>query len=202
MDNQKVAELNESGITTVAGYLKIYNYRAETGEFTGSNDEYLPVGVGIPACSTLLVPPSCSKGKIAIFDVEMGRWVMQEDHRGEIVYSIKTGEPTEINEIGPISDDFTISKPNSAADDWDGEKWVLNEKRALELAVQQAENKQKELLTVANAQCNELMIDFNLGLLTDEQIVELKAWRIYIRDLKLVDINSAPDITWPEAPNS
>lgn len=200
MDNQKVAELNEDGITTVAGYQKIYNYRAETGEFTGSNDEYLPIGVGIPACSTLLAVPSCSKGKVAIYDVEKGCWSVQEDHRGEIVYSVDTGEPTVINNIGPISNDYTVNKPNSLADEWDGEKWVLNETKAIELAVQQAENKKKELLTVANAQCNELMIDFNLGLLTDEQKQELKAWRIYIRDLKLVDINMAPDITWPEAP--
>ncbi|HHY8328586.1 tail fiber assembly protein [Citrobacter braakii] len=202
MGNHEVAELNASGITTVAGYKKIYNYRAETGEFTGTSDEYLPVGVGIPACSTLLAAPSCGEGEVAIFDLDMGRWTVQEDHRGEIIYSIETGEPTEINKIGPIPNDYTVSKPNSAADEWDGEKWVINADKARELALQEAENKKKELLSVANAECNELMIDFNLGLLTDEQTEELKTWRIYIRDLKQVDIGSAPDITWPEAPKS
>ncbi|HHR5659013.1 TPA: tail fiber assembly protein [Klebsiella pneumoniae] len=202
MGNLEVAELNESGITTVAGYKKIYNYRAETGELAGASDEYLPVGVGIPACSTLLAPPSYGKGEIAIFDLDMGRWTVQEDHRGEIIYSIKTGEPTEINEIGPIPNDYTLSKPNSAADEWDGEKWVINADKARELALQEAENTKKELLSVANAECNELMIDFNLGLLTDDQTEELKAWRIYIRDLKQLDIGSAPDITWPVAPKS
>ncbi len=202
MDNQKVAELNESGITTVAGYKRIFNYRAETGEFTSSNDEYLPVGVGIPACSTLLPAPSCNEGKVAIFDVEKERWTIQEDHRGEIVFCIETGEPKEINEVGPIPNGYTVSKPNSAADEWDGGKWVVNEAKAKELAVQKAENKKKELLTVANAECNELMIDYNLGLLTDEQVEELKAWRLYIRELKAVDTGTAPDVVWPEAPKA
>lgn len=202
MDNRIIAELNEAGITTVAGYKKIFNYRAETGEFTGSNDEYLPVGVGIPACSTLLEPPSCTEGRVAIFDIEKGRWSVQEDHRGQTVYSIETGEAVVINEIGPISDTYTVCKPNSEADEWDGENWVVNAAKEKQIAVQEAVNKKNALLTVANTECNELMVDYNLGLLTDEQTEVLKAWRIYIRDLKLVDANAAPVIDWPEAPQS
>lgn len=202
MDNHKVAELDESGITTVAGYRKIFNYRAETGEFTGSNDEYLPEGVGVPACSTLIQAPSCNEGEVAIFDEKKERWTVQEDHRGEIVFSIDTGESKEIHEIGPIPNGYTINKPESAADEWDGEKWVINNEKAREIEVQEAENKKNELLAVANVECNELVIDFNLGLLTDEQVEELKAWRIYIRDLKAVDTGAVPDIEWPEAPKS
>ncbi|EHK0700401.1 tail fiber assembly protein [Salmonella enterica] len=196
-----VAALNESGITTIAGYKKIYNYRAETGEYTGSNDEYLPIGVGVPACSTLLPPPSCNEGQVAIFDIEKGDWTVEEDHRGEIVYSIKTGEPLEIKDIGPISKNFTTKKPSSGADEWDGENWVINYEKAKELAVKEAEGKKKNLLAEANTECNELMIDYNLGLLTEAQEEELKCWRIYIRNLKEVDTSTAPNIEWPELPN-
>ncbi|ELY2473224.1 tail fiber assembly protein [Cronobacter sakazakii] len=200
MNKNNVAVLDELGITTVAGYKKIYNYRAETGEFTGSNDEYLPVGVGIPACSTVIPNPSCEAGEVAIFNGELGRWVVQEDHRGETVYSIETGTPFEVIEIGPIPNGYTLSQPSSKADEWNGKEWVRNDEKAKELAMQEAENKKNTLLTEANAECNELMVDYNLGLLTNEQTEKLKIWRIYIRDLKAVDTSAAPNIEWPEVP--
>uniref|UniRef100_A0A7M2QM89 Tail fiber assembly protein n=1 Tax=feces metagenome TaxID=1861841 RepID=A0A7M2QM89_9ZZZZ len=201
MNEQIEAVLNESGITISAGVKTIYNFRAETGEFTGSNKEFLPIGVGIPACSTLIPNPICEPGHVAIYDVGLQVWLVEEDHRGEVAYSIEDGKPTEISDIGPIPEGYTLLQPNTAANEWDGTKWIVNKQKAKELAVLEAEKKRESLLAVANTECNELMIDYNLGLLTEEQTEELKSWRIYIRELKVVVTENAPEIKWPKSPS-
>lgn len=53
MDN---AVLNSELIATKAGNIPVYNYDGETREYISTSNEYLSVGVGIPACSCLDAP--------------------------------------------------------------------------------------------------------------------------------------------------
>lgn len=200
MDKENEAVLDDTGITIRAGTKVIYNFLADTGEYMGSNEEHLPVGVGIPACSTLLPNPECHSGYVAIFDLDSQNWSVEEDHRGKMAYSMANGEPLEITSIGPVPNGYTLHQPQTAADEWDGMKWALDEEKAQELAVIEAENKKNSLLAEANTECNELMVDYNLGLLSEKQTEVLKLWRIYIRDLKEVDTSKAPNIGWPVLP--
>ncbi|PAO24604.1 tail fiber assembly protein [Enterobacter roggenkampii] len=41
-----------------------------------------------------------------------------------------------------------------------------------------------------------------LGIATDEEIAQLKAWKKYRVEVNRVDTSTAPDITWPEPPES
>ena len=50
------AKLNQHMIATVAGDITVFNYDGETREYLSSSVEYLPVGVGIPANSSIDAP--------------------------------------------------------------------------------------------------------------------------------------------------
>ncbi|EHN7880966.1 tail fiber assembly protein [Salmonella enterica] len=200
MPNEDKAVLNKYGIATTPGYITIYNYVAETGEFLEASDEYLQEGVGIPAHSTLLPKPLTERGQVAIFDIDQKSWLVVEDHRGDIVYSKDSGEALEINTIGPIPDSYTDVKPLHEYDSWNGKKWVIDINKKNELAIKEAEIKKKTLLSVATSECNEMMVDFNLGLLSDEQIAVLKQWRVYINKLKEIKTTTPDDIEWPIPP--
>ncbi|EHT6968641.1 tail fiber assembly protein, partial [Escherichia coli] len=53
MDN---AVLNSELIATKAGNITVYSYDGETREYISTSNEYLAVGVGIPAYSCLDEP--------------------------------------------------------------------------------------------------------------------------------------------------
>jgi len=50
------AVLDKNGLAKSAGTLTIYNFDALSGEFTGSSDEFLAQGVGLPAYGCITVP--------------------------------------------------------------------------------------------------------------------------------------------------
>ncbi|OOF87944.1 hypothetical protein BKG93_00470 [Rodentibacter ratti] len=58
------------------------------------------------------------------------------DYRGEIYYSIQTGEQIVISEIGEISRDFTAQKPLNEPCKWDGQKWIKDEEKMTALFTQ------------------------------------------------------------------
>ncbi|HAH1119285.1 TPA: tail fiber assembly protein, partial [Escherichia coli] len=53
MDN---TALNSEFIATKAGNITVYNYDGETREYISTSNEYIAVGVGIPASSCLDAP--------------------------------------------------------------------------------------------------------------------------------------------------
>ncbi|ELS8084381.1 TPA: tail fiber assembly protein, partial [Escherichia coli] len=56
------AILNSELIATKAGDVTVYNYDGETQEYISTSNEYLAVGVGIPACSCLDAPGTHKAG--------------------------------------------------------------------------------------------------------------------------------------------
>lgn len=68
--------------------------------------------------------------------------------------------------------------------------------------VYDAEAKRDQLISEANEVIYDWAIDVSTGDISDEDLVKLKAWRTYIKALKAMDLNTAPDIEWPPKPDS
>ena len=111
--------LDKNGLAKLAGTLTIYNFDAVSGEFTGSNDEYLAQGVDLPANACITAPPIIEAGRVAIYQNEA--WTVVADHRGKMVYSVTDGTAVMINAPGDYPADTTPLKPATAWDKWDGE---------------------------------------------------------------------------------
>ncbi|KHT36630.1 tail fiber assembly protein [Pectobacterium carotovorum] len=66
--------------------------------------------------------------------------------------------------------------------------------------VQAAEQQKAALLMLANAAISPLVDAVDLSIATDEEKTSLKEWKTYRVMLNRIDVTTAPDITWPEAP--
>ncbi|HAT3770004.1 TPA: tail fiber assembly protein, partial [Citrobacter freundii] len=61
--------------------------------------------------------------------------------------------------------------------------------------------KEKELrISEASAKISPLQDAVDLGMATDEEVVQLTEWKKYRVLLNRVDISKAPDINWQERP--
>ena len=45
-------------------------------------------------------------------------------------------------------------------------------------------------------------IDATTGDISEEDLASLKVWRVYIKKLKALDLDAAPDIEWPPKPEA
>ncbi|MCE0489954.1 hypothetical protein LU196_07795 [Pantoea sp. Mb-10] len=67
MTEANKAILGENGLAIVAGIITAYHYDERSGYYTGATEEYLPVGLGLPANSTAIAPPVAVEGKNIVF---------------------------------------------------------------------------------------------------------------------------------------
>lgn len=190
--------LDKNGLAKSAGTLTIYNFDAVSGEFTGSSDEFLAQGVGLPANACITAPPATEAGRVALY--RDGRWLDVADHRGETVYSITDGAAVVINVPGDYPADTTPLKPATAWDKWDGEKWVTD--RAEEKAASNREARERQTLLVAEANSitQAWQTQLLLGIITESDKASLTAWMKYIQAVQDNDLSEAPYIDWPEKP--
>jgi hypothetical protein len=193
----ETAILDSNGITTTAGWALIYNVNFKR-EFSGATYQYLPAGVGVPANSYLDAPKPVKDGKAI---VRVGdRWTYPADHRGKKIYSIETGAELTVTEIGDIPNDYTLLKPSSEFDAWDGEKWVLDENKQHQYYISLATTQKNQLLNEATTQISYFQDAIDTDIATDEEKALHSAWKKYRALLNRVDVNSAPAITLPEKP--
>ena len=108
MDN---TALNSEFIATKAGNITVYNYDGETREYISTSNEYIAVGVGIPASSCLDAPGSYKAGYAICRSADFNSWEYVPDHRGETVYSTETGESKEITAPGDYPENTTTIAP-------------------------------------------------------------------------------------------
>ncbi|EJW4861299.1 DUF4376 domain-containing protein [Salmonella enterica] len=111
--------------------IKIFNLRSDTNEFIGAGDAYIPPHTGLPANCTDIAPPDIPASHIAIFDAETQTWSLHEDHRGEMVYDITTGNQVYISEPGPLPENTTAQAPASPIDKFENGQWVADLNTAL-----------------------------------------------------------------------
>ncbi|MDY0902006.1 tail fiber assembly protein [Pantoea agglomerans] len=187
--------LDKNGLAKTAGTLKIYNFDSVTGEFTGSSDEYLAQGVGLPANACINAPPAAEVGKVALY--YDGSWQTVADHRGETVYSVTDGAAVLINVPGDYPSHTTPLKPATAWDKWDGEKWVTDPAEEKAAAIKEAKERQAALIAQANSITQAWQTQLRLDIITDKDKASLVAWMKYIQALQNIDISFAPDVSWP-----
>lgn len=193
----ETAVLDENGLTTKAGWAVIYNVDSK-GEYSGATHQYLPLGVGVPANSYLDAPKPVDDEHAIIRDGD--KWVYPADHRGKKIYSTETGAESTVTEIGDIPNDYTLLKPSSEFDCWDGEKWVLDENKQHQHYIAVATAQKKQLLSEATAQIDYLQDAIDTDIATDEEKALYTAWKKYRALLNRIDVDAAPAITWPEKP--
>ncbi|TDL54693.1 tail fiber assembly protein [Pantoea ananatis] len=88
---------------------------------------------------------------------------------------------------------------------WDDQnnKWVINDEGLKSQKVDQvqfAAQMKAELMAGATKQIDPLQDAIDLDMATDEEKMQLTAWRKYRVLLNRVDTFTAPDITWPSIP--
>lgn len=190
----------ENGVAIVAGEVVVFNYDGRTREYISQSVEYLPVGVGIPANACTDKPLVPKDDYVVCRNSELNGWEYLADHRGEVVWSVKTAVAQEITSLGDYPPETTIYPPSTRFDKWNGEHWVTDETAQKAAEVAEANNYKAGLINSATQQIEPLQDAVDLDMATEAEKASFNAWRKYRVLLTRVDTNSAPAITWPEAP--
>lgn len=190
--------LDKNGLAESAGTLTIYNFDAVSGEFTGSSDEFLAQGVGLPANACITAPPATAAGRVSLY--RDGNWLDVADHRGETVYSVTDGAAVLLDAPGDYLAGTTLLKPATAWDKWDGEKWVTDPEEEKAATVKEAKERRAALISEANSITQAWQTQLLLGIITDSDKASLTAWMKYIQAVQSADISEAPEIAWPQRP--
>ncbi len=178
--------------------IKVYDFSAITGELIGQSDAMIAPNTGLPARCTDIKPPKYKSGYVAIF--ANGAWSSIVDLRGKIFYSTETGYPTTVTDLGPLPENATTQAPATRFDRWDGKAWVKDDTAEQVQLIQDADALKKELMSRAMLQIDTLHDAVNFEMASDDETEQLTAWKKYRVLLNRIDVQSAPDITWPEVP--
>ena len=176
--------------------ITIYNLSADTNEFIGKCDGFIPAHTGIPANSTDIAPPPMEEGVIAVFDAKATKWEIVEDHRGETVYDVNTGEALDIIHLGPLPDNVVTIRPDHSFVKWNGKEWIHDVDAERNTLVSEAQAEKIRRLKEVTLEIEVLQDAIDLGLSTaDEEkvLLELKKKRV---QLNRIDPNEAPNIAW------
>ncbi|MEB0952027.1 tail fiber assembly protein [Citrobacter sedlakii] len=190
----------ENGMAVEAGNIRCFYYDSVTGEYTGWSDEYINIGVSMPADSTDIDPGDEVAGKVAVFKNSM--WTQERDHRGEVVYSTTDGGTSTVDYIGDIKDGFTILAPSTPFDKWDGEKWVTDKEAQYAAEIEAAEAEKHARINQANDYMNSKQWPGKaaIGRLKGDELAQYNLWLDYLDALEAVDTSSAPNTKLPIPP--
>ncbi|MDW2760770.1 tail fiber assembly protein [Citrobacter freundii] len=189
---------DENGLATEQGEIRCYYYDAETFEYMGWSDEYINIGVSMPGDSTDINPGDEVAGKVAVF--QNGGWAINEDHRGETVYSTADASASTVDYIGPVKDGYTSVAPSGPYQKWDGKKWIADTDAQHAADVKAADKQKAALLVEAQETISFWQTELQLGIISEEDKASLIGWMNYIKALKAVKTSTAPEITWPKQP--
>lgn len=190
--------LDKNGLAEASGTLKVFNFNSLTGEYTGSTDEYLLQGVGLPASACSEAPPQTRMGSVAVY--RDGGWMIETDHRGETVYSIADGSASIVSALGDYPAGFTTLAPATAFDVWNGEAWETDKQAQTKSAISAAEAEKSGRIAEAGSVTQSWQTQLMLGIITDADKASLTAWMKYMQAVQAVDVSAAPDISWPVKP--
>jgi sucrose-6-phosphate hydrolase SacC (GH32 family) len=118
--------------------------------------------------------------------------------RGNIyAVSMFSPEGMSVAEIkGKLPDGFSISRGEWV---FDGKK-VISRTLTKEELIEQAQQQKAKLLSEAASVIAPLQDAADIGIATNEELQQLKAWKTYRVMLNRVDVSMAPDIEWPVKP--
>ncbi|MFM2555828.1 tail fiber assembly protein, partial [Escherichia coli] len=107
-----------------------------------------------------------------------------------------------ISEPGPLPENVTMIKPDGEFCRWDGSSWVKDEAAEQAYRVSEAENKKRELIQEATNTIDILQDAVDLNMATGDEAALLPLWKKYRVLLSRTDTGNAPDIVWPEFPET
>ncbi len=194
------ALLDKNNIAISTGSIIVFNYDAITLEYLNSTDEYLPVGVGLPANSCTDAPPDTQEGYVACRSSDLSNWMIVPDYRGKTAYNMQTRLPQEVTEIGELPETLTFKKPVTDYDKWDGQEWVVDKDLLKSHQIEEARQQKTTLLRQANETLSLLQDSVDLEIATEAEKTALLAWKKYRVLLSRVDTSQVPDVEWPEVP--
>lgn len=186
---------NENGLAIEPGIIRCFYYDAITYEYAGWSDEYIHLGVSMPANATEVDPGVEVIGMALIF--KSGGWEQIEDHRGEIVYSTNDRGSVEINYLGKIHDGFVKLSPATPYDIWDGQRWVTDDAALQADSMLNAEKKKTSLRMRADQEIVWRQDAVDEGIATANEVAALAKWKIYRISVMRVDTANP---AWPELP--
>ncbi|MDY0971389.1 tail fiber assembly protein [Siccibacter turicensis] len=194
------AKLNEKLIATQAGFITVHNYDEITREYLSSSLEYLAIGVGLPANSCTELPGNEKAGSVLCRKTDDSAWEYLPDYRGQTIYNTETAQPLEIAMPGACPDGFTLSKPSTPFDVWNGTAWITDVVALQSSQLADAKRLKSELLANAKSIISEWQSELQLGVIDEKERASLTSWLAYIKEVKSVDISAAPEIVWPMLP--
>ncbi|HHA1787178.1 TPA: tail fiber assembly protein [Enterobacter ludwigii] len=184
-----------NGLATEPGEIRCFYFDPVTFEYTGWSDEYINVGVSMPGHSTDIEPGDGVAGKVAVFTGT--NWRLEEDHRGETVWSTADGSAVSVDYIGSVHDGYTSIAPTTPYDKWDGSTWVTDTEAQNAAQMTEVNIQRLALMAEATAMIIPLQDAKDGGYIDDEDIPVLAAWQKYRYALTKVDL-SIP--AWPQRP--
>lgn len=178
---------------------KIYRYDIKTKEFTQELEINENYGSNLPF-TTSIKPKNKKDGFTQCFDETSQEWEYVEDNRGKTVYSKTTKETIEVDYLGKIKDEYTLSEPNQF-DKWseDTQYWIEDEILKNEyLTLQKKAKKVEKLNTLVVTTSYGNNFDGNeaarLNMVSAIQSAELlgqteNKWKMADNSVKLISLN-------------
>lgn len=195
------AEIDENGLATKAGWIKVYIADPHTREYINASMENIYFDVSVSAGAYIDAPDLPTKAGFAVVRSEDGaKWEIVTDNRGKTAYHTETRQPIEIDFIGDLPDTLTLLEPKTEFDKWNGKKWVTDTEAQKAAFIAQADQEKSQRLDEANRTITDLQDAIDVGLALDGDAEKLQEWKKYRVLLKRVDTSTAPDIVWPEKP--
>lgn len=181
---------DDNGHAKRAGNILCYYYDHISGEYLGWSDEHVPVGVSLPGDCTTVKPSDDAPGKVSLWDGTS--WTQHPDHRGQVAYDTTNGQPITVNYIGEIVEGFTLDKPSTPYDKWNGEAWATDDAVRIE-------TERDALLTSVNGHINSRQWPGKaaIGRLKGDELTEYNVWLDYLDALE--SSNGNP---WPQRPEA
>ncbi|QZN97994.1 tail fiber assembly protein [Symbiopectobacterium purcellii] len=200
----ETAELGENGLSKKAGWITVYHVHPDTREYLSASDEYLMADVGLPAHSYPDKPVLPPAGQALRRSLDGLSWEHVPDYRGKTVYNTGTREASTVSEMGELPEAVTLLSPATEFDTWNDKKWVTDKAAQHTAEVQAAQQAAKQelasRLTVASARIQPLQDATDLDMATEAERAQLVAWKTYRVLLNRLELDTASDIEWPEAP--
>lgn len=190
---------DENGLSTSAGWVQVHNVEPLSREFIGSTEEYLAPGVGLPVSAYLDATPSAQSDKAICRTKDGSGWEWVVDYRGMPIFSTITRQESVMSVIGEIPDGFTLLKPGSDFDTWNGSAWETDQTARQAYITLQNQTIQKAMLGQATEIIAPLQDAVDLGIATDVENEKLLDWKKYRIELTRVD-TSGEQTAWPDKP--
>ncbi|HHZ6405678.1 TPA: terminase large subunit domain-containing protein [Escherichia coli] len=99
---------------------------------------------------------------------------------------------------GSVPENVTWLSPEGEYQKWNGTAWVKDAEAEKLFRIREAEEKKTRLIQEATDNITILQDAVNFEMATDEEVSMLSSWKKYRVLVSRIDINTAPDIVWPE----